>query len=80
MLLQTERNTRPVSPAEKTNAFVAAMKKRTPDEIAKAREQIRAGFLSPRPLPLGKTREDVFVGALPGNDDADIIAALADME
>ena len=70
-----------LSPEERTVAFIAKLKNRTPEEIAEARAQSTAGFPPPRPLPPGKTLEDVFVGALPDDeDDAVIIALLEEMD
>lgn len=69
-----------LSPDERTAAFIAKMKNRTPEEI----EQVRAlsmGGHTPRPLPPGKTLEDVIVGALPDDeDDTVIIALIEDMD
>ena len=78
---EAEIKSRKFSLDEKQEAFIAALQSRTPEEIAEARAHLIAQSPIPRSLPPGKTLEDVFVGALPDNEDeAVIIAALADMD
>ncbi len=64
-----------------TRAYLTKLNNRTPEEIEAARARSTSGFPPPRPLPPGKTLEDVIVGALADDeDDAVIIAALKDMD
>jgi hypothetical protein len=42
--------------------YISYMKNRTPEQIAATRERLRVGTTPPRPLPPGKTLEDVIVG------------------
>lgn len=59
---------------------IAAMTNRTPEQIVEKRDRLLATSPPPRPLPPGKTLEDVFVGKWPGNEtDAQIQAALEDL-
>jgi len=60
---------------------IQAMLNRTPEQIAADRARILAGSPEPRPLPPGKTLEDVIVGALPDDDsEEEILAALEEIE
>ena len=60
---------------------IRAMLSRTPEQIAEARACIFAGSPEPRPLPPGKTLEDVIVGALPDDcTEEEILAALEEIE
>jgi hypothetical protein len=57
------------------------MLNRTPEQIAADRARILAGSPEPRPLPPGKTLEDVIVGALRDDDsEEEILAALEEIE
>ena len=59
---------------------VAAMQNRTPEQIAATRARILALTPPPRPLPPGKTLEDVIVGKWPGDEtDEQIQAALDEL-
>jgi hypothetical protein len=50
---------------------------RTPEEIQAARERILANSQPPRPLPEGKTLEDVVCGTWPGDEtDEEILDML----
>ena len=50
---------------------------RTPEQIAAAREAVMKTVIPPRPLPPGKTLEDVVCGIWPGDEtDEEIFAAL----
>ena len=55
-------------------------RKRTPEEIAEARARILAISRPPRPLPPGKTWQDVIVGQWPGDEtDEEIRVILEDL-
>lgn len=57
-----------------------AYNRRTPAEIAAVRARLFAQSRPARPLPPGKTREDVIVGQWPGDEtDEEIEAALAEL-
>ena len=50
---------------------------RTPEQIAAAREAVMRTVIPPRPLPPGKTLDDVVCGMWPGDEtDEEIFAAL----
>jgi hypothetical protein len=56
---------------------IARFKARTPEEIMAARERLIAASPPPRPLPPGKTLEDVVCGQWPGDEtDEEIEEAL----
>jgi len=60
--------------------YVPMLMGRTPDEIARVRARVLASSPEPRPLPPGKTLEDVIVGEWPGDEtDDEIDAALKDL-
>ena len=60
--------------------FYAAMH-RTPEQIAESRRKHWEGVPPPRPLPPGKTLEDVFVGAIKDDmTDAEVIRALEELD
>jgi len=70
-LAEKEAGTDPLDDA------VRAYLNRTPEQIAAAREAVMRTALPPRPLPPGKTLEDVVVGMWPGDEtDEEIFAAL----
>jgi hypothetical protein len=57
--------------------LVRAWKARTPEQIAAAREAVMKTVIPPRPLPPGKTLDDVVCGTWPGDEtDEEIFAAL----
>lgn len=57
-----------------------ALMRRTPEEIAEDRRRILAKSRRARPLPPGKTLEDVIVGCLPDDmTDEEVRKALADL-
>jgi len=59
---------------------LAAFERRTPEELARDRERIFAASRPARPLPPGKTLEDVIVGALPDDKtEEEIGEALAEL-
>jgi len=59
---------------------LAAMRNRTPEQIAEMRERVLAATRPPRSLPPGKTLADVIVGKWPGNEtDEQIQAALEEL-
>ncbi len=61
-------------PAEEA---LRAFLNRTPEQIAAAREAVMRTAIRGRPLPEGKTLEDVVVGMWPGDEtDEEIFAAL----
>lgn len=56
---------------------VAAMTNRTPEEIEAARARLFAKSRPPRPLPEGKTLQDVLSGQWPGDEtDEEVYEAL----
>lgn len=56
---------------------IERMRNRTSEEIQAARERIWAKSPPPRPLPEGKTLEDVVQGTWPGNEtDEEILEML----
>jgi hypothetical protein len=56
---------------------VAAMTNRTPEEIEAARTRLFAQSRPPRPLPEGKTLQDVLSGQWPGDEtDEEVYEAL----
>ncbi|MDX2045015.1 MAG: hypothetical protein SF097_27635 [Acidobacteriota bacterium] len=56
---------------------MASLLNRTPEEIEQARERIFAASRPPRPLPEGKTLEDVLRGQWPGDEtDEQVFEAL----
>lgn len=60
--------------------YLTYMRNRTPEQIAAVRAAMY-GSHTPRPLPPGKTLEDVFVGALPDDlTDEEVEAALEEIE
>jgi hypothetical protein len=57
-----------------------AMMDRTPEEVAADRARLFAAARKARPLPPGKTLEDVVVGAIPGEEtEEEIRAALEEL-
>lgn len=59
---------------------INAMKRRTPEQIAEARARVLAGSPEPRPLPPGKTLEEVIVGQLADDrSEAEVLAALEEL-
>jgi hypothetical protein len=59
---------------------IDAWNQRTPEQIAADRADVLAGSRKPRPLPPGKTLNDVFAGAWPGDEtDEQIFAALEEL-
>ena len=59
---------------------MAKLLNRTPEERAATAQRMRALIVPGRPLPPGKTLEDVLVGQWPGVEtDAQIEAALAEL-
>lgn len=60
---------------------IKAMRNRTPEQVAEVRERILATSRRARPLPLGKTLEDIIVGSLPDDkSEAEILAALDELQ
>lgn len=60
--------------------YITYMKNRTPKQIAAARERLHAGTQLPRPLPEGKTLEDVVVGQIDfGVSDVELSRILDDI-
>ena len=56
---------------------VASMMNRTPEEVEAVRTRLFAEMEPPRPLPPGKTLEDVISGKWPGDEtDKQILQAL----
>lgn len=56
-----------------------ALQNRTPEQIAEDRRRILANARKARPLPPGKTLEDVIVGALSDDkSEEEILLALAE--
>lgn len=53
---------------ERAIAWAESLKSRTDEEIEEARRRIDARSPPPRPLPAGKTLEDVVVGTWPGDE------------
>ena len=69
-----------VKAQEEFNRRVEAALNRTPEQIATARDRILALTPEPRPLPPGKTLEEVFVGAIPDDKtDEEVIRALQEI-
>ena len=59
---------------------IDAMIHRTPEQITEARARVLAGSPEPRPLPRGKTLEDVIVGQLADDkNEAEVLAALEEL-
>lgn len=60
--------------------IMARITNRTPEQIAEAQHRAIAILPAPRPLPPGKTLEDVIYGQLPDDDpDKEIIAILKEI-
>jgi len=58
----------------------AALNNRTPEQIAQDRARVFAAARPARPLPPGKTLEDVVVGKWPGDEtEEQILAALDEL-
>jgi hypothetical protein len=78
-----QRTEDPAPATERGNALdqaIARMRNRTPEEIAAMRERVLAVTPPPRPLPPGKTLEEVIVGRWPGDEtDEQIEAALDEL-
>lgn len=56
---------------------IARLKNRTPEQVAADRDRLLALSPPPRPLPPGKTLEDVLAGLWPGDEtDEQILEAL----
>jgi hypothetical protein len=55
---------------------MARIANRTPEEVLAAREAIFAASRLPRPLPPGKTLEDVVCGQWPGDETDEEIRVL----
>ena len=67
-----------IEPEEETDALaeaIARLNNRTHEEIMADRARVLAASPPPRPLPEGKTLEDVISGKWPGNETDDEIAA-----
>lgn len=59
---------------------IQAWLNRSPEEIEAARAEVLAASRPPRPLPPGKTLEDVIVGQIPGDEtEEELIAMLKDL-
>lgn len=59
---------------------VHAWLNRTPEEVEAGRAELLASSREPRPLPPGKTLEEVVVGQVPGSEtEEEIIALLKDL-
>ena len=59
---------------------ISAMISRTPEQIAEARARVLAGSPEPRPLPPGKSLEEVIVGQLADDrSEAEVLAVLEEL-
>jgi hypothetical protein len=68
------------NPKEAWEKRVYAAINRTPEQLAEARRRAEEDIIPGRPLPPGKTLEDVFVGAIQDNMTEDeVIQALKDL-
>jgi len=61
----SKRHDEPAEDEPTVEERLAAFERRTPEELARDRERTFAASRPARPLPPGKTLEDVIVGALP---------------
>jgi len=76
----SKRHDEPADNEPTVEERLTAFERRTPEELARDRERIFAASRPPRPLPPGKTLEDVIVGALPDDkSEQEILEALAEL-
>ena len=72
--LQAEEAAPP--PVHPIDEAIARLRNRTPQEITAARERAYAASTPPRPLPPGKTLEEVVAGQWPGDETDEEIREL----
>lgn len=67
----------PLQPGPRTlEERMQAWQNRSPEEIEAARAELELTVRKARPLPPGKTLEDVIVGQIPGDETEEEITAL----